>query len=672
MSRIFLSHSSANNAEAVALRDWLNREGWDDVFLDIDPDRGIAAGERWERALNEAANRCEAVLFIVSRAWLASDWCIKEFNLAHRLNKRLFGILIEDMPVADLPVYLTSTWQLVRLSGGRDHVMLRVTMPFTGEETHVTFSAEGLARLKTGLQRAGLDARFFAWPPENDPNRPPYRGLRPLETEDAGIFFGRDAPIVEALDRLRGLRAAAPSRLLVILGASGAGKSSFLRAGILPRLQRDDGNFLVLPVLRPERAAINGETGLVRSLETAIQAQSLIKTRAEIRTAVSGGAPALLPLLVNLVDKARPPRLSGGPEGKPPTVVLPIDQGEELFLAEVATEAEPLLVLMRDLLTAAAPSVIVIFTVRSDSYERLQTVEALDGIGPQVLSLSPLPRGAYQAVIEGPTERLKDGPRALKIEPALTQALLADIEEGGGWDALPLLAFTLERLYLEYGGRGRLTLADYEALGRIKGSIEAAVERALTAADADPRIPRDRTARLALLRRGFIPWLAGIDPESGSPRRRVARMSEIPPEGRPLIDQLVAQHLLATDVAEDTGEVTIEPAHEALLRQWGLLQGWLDEDFGALTTLSGVQRAARDWAANNKDAAWLTHAGARLEDAERLKTRDDLARLIASTEQDYLAQCRQREDADRRADQFGSRVSDKTFDAHDGLLLPFS
>jgi hypothetical protein len=53
-----LSHSSANNADAVALRDWLKSEGWDDVFLDIDPQRGISAGERWERALNEAASRC--------------------------------------------------------------------------------------------------------------------------------------------------------------------------------------------------------------------------------------------------------------------------------------------------------------------------------------------------------------------------------------------------------------------------------------------------------------------------------------------------------------------------------------------------------------------------------------------------------------------------------------
>ncbi len=87
--RIFLSHSSANNAEAVAIRKWLADEGWDDVYLDLDPEGGVAAGERWERALHEAANRCEAVIFLVSRAWLASAWCLKELHLAHRLNKRL-------------------------------------------------------------------------------------------------------------------------------------------------------------------------------------------------------------------------------------------------------------------------------------------------------------------------------------------------------------------------------------------------------------------------------------------------------------------------------------------------------------------------------------------------------------------------------------------------------
>jgi hypothetical protein len=80
VSRIFLSHSSQNNAEAIALRDWLVAEGWNDLFLDLDPERGIAAGERWERALNEAARRCEAVLFIISKAWLASRWCLNELR----------------------------------------------------------------------------------------------------------------------------------------------------------------------------------------------------------------------------------------------------------------------------------------------------------------------------------------------------------------------------------------------------------------------------------------------------------------------------------------------------------------------------------------------------------------------------------------------------------------
>lgn len=161
MSRIFLSHSSANNAEAIVLHNWLTFEGWNDVFLDLDPQRGILAGERWERALNEAANRCEAVLFLVSHAWLNSRWCMKELNLAHRLNKRLFGVLIEDISVAELPADITSIWQIVRLAAGRDHQQFRATLPITGEEVHVTFSAEGLARLKQGLLASRIGCAVF-------------------------------------------------------------------------------------------------------------------------------------------------------------------------------------------------------------------------------------------------------------------------------------------------------------------------------------------------------------------------------------------------------------------------------------------------------------------------------------------------------------------------------
>ncbi len=509
------------------------------------------------------------------------------------------------------------------------------------------FSQGGLARLREGLMRAGLDARHFVWPPEDDPQRPPYRGLAPMEAEDAGIFYGREAPTIAVLDRLRGLAQAAAPRLLAIIGASGAGKSSFLRAGLAPRLRRDDRNFLMLPILRPERAALSGEDGLVRVLEAAAKSLGLAKSRADIRSAVQAGAGAVSSLLGALAGTATPPDTDDAVSGRAPRLVLAIDQGEELFLAEGQEEANAFLALMRDLAAAPESDLIVLFTIRSDSFERLQTAPALEGLNPQTFSLPPMPRGAYQTVIEGPAKRLADSDRALTIEPALTAALLADIEAGGGKDALPLLAFTLERLYVEYGGGGALTLAQYRDLGGISGSIEAAVEGALKASDGDPAVPRDRAARLALLRRALIPWLAGIDPESGSPRRRVARLAEMPEEARPLVGYLIAARLLSTDVAPETGERTVEPAHEALLRQWGLLQGWLEEDFAALATLEGIQRAARDWAANAKDEAWLAHTAGRLEDAEAVARRGDFLGLLETTDRDYLAAARTADDARR-------------------------
>ena len=627
--------------------DWLKAEGWNDIFLDLDPERGIKAGEQWEEALRNAAGRCEAVLFLVSKAWLSSEWCRDEFKLARHLRKRLFGVLIEDIATSDLPPLMTREWQIVNIAPTAGTKTFSVVLPRTSQAVEVAFNTDGLRRLRIGLFSAGLDARFFAWPPQDDPNRPPYRGLRPLEAEDAGIFFGRAASIVTALDELRGLRATTPPRLLVILGASGAGKSSFLRAGLFPRLVRDDCNFLPLPVIRPERAAISGETGLLSSLESAFSAAKIPIARADLRAVVQAGAAKLKLLLQALVEKATPSAPDAETAGKPPTLILSIDQAEELFLAE-AHQAQPFLVLLRDLLNDDAAAVIAVFTIRSDNYERLQLAPELEGIHQDTFSLPPMPKGSYAEVIKGPARRLDGTENALDIEDALVNALLTDIDAGGAKDALPLLAFTLERLYGDYHSGGTLKLSHYDALGRVKGSIEAAVERALTAADADPAVPRDRVARLALLRRGLVPWLAGIDPDTGAPRRRVARLSEIPTEARPLIQHLIEQRLLATDVSKDTGEKTVEPAHEALLRQWGLLQGWLTEDAGLLAVLEGVKRASRDWAANNWSRSWLSHQTDRLAAAERLFARPDLAANLEPTDRQYINACRKAESDTKR------------------------
>ena len=651
MSRIFLSHSSSDNFEAKALHDWLASEGWRDVFLDLDPVRGIEAGQRWERRLHEAASRCEAVVFLVSSNWLASDWCLKEYTVARRLNKKLFAVLVDPAKkIKDLPAALTDTWQVIDLAGGQDMQLFRAVLPGSHEEKHVGFSGDGLTRLKRGLQKAGLDPRFFAWPPVNEPGRVPYRGLKPLEAADAGIFFGRDAPIVEATDRLRGVGTGAPPRLMVILGASGAGKSSFLRAGLLPRLARDDSHFVTLPPIRPERAALYGENGLLRALELACPA----RTRAELRSALQAGATGLRPILADLVQQTFRQTLAEEGSTRAPTIVIAIDQAEELFRADAGIEGQELLDLVRDLTASDITiAVIVIFAVRSDSYDELEHAKALGGLRQEPFALLPMPRGAYKEVIEGPAHRVNEAGGKLTIEPQLTERLLAVIEAGGGSDALPLLAFTLEQLYLEYHRAGVLRLVDYEAIGGLGGAIDRAVARAFIRADVDPRIPRERTAREQLLRRGLIPWLCGIDPDTKSPRRNIARLADIPAEAAPLIGLLVEERLLSTDTqrsrdpvtGEDVRTATIEPTHEALLRQWGLLKSWLAEDFGLLATLEGLKRAAREWDANARYGAWLAHQGQRLSEAQGLDERPDIAVRLDATDRLYIAACRQRQTA---------------------------
>ena len=659
MPGIFLSHSSANNPEAIAIRDWMKAQGWEDVFLDLDPERGLTAGAQWQTALKAAVAHCELVVVLVSPDWAASSWCKTEFLLAKLGNnpKAILPAIVAPTPASALPTEMTGEYQLVDLTTGKGSVGFSVALPGGDKTAKVTFTEEGLRRFKAGIMRFRVDASNFEWPPASDPDRSPYRGLKPLESDDAGIYFGRDAPAIEALGRLREMREAAPPRPLAILGASGAGKSSFLRAGLLPHLKRDDRHFLPLPVIRPFHAVISGETGFLAALEGVCRAGGLAKARAELRVAVDAGAAGVRPILQALVDRAAPLDQQGkDAPPKPPMLVLSIDQGEELFLAEGQKEAEPFLATLRDLLGGDAPAVTALFTIRSDNYERLQVAKALQGIEQQTLGLAPMPKGAYAEVIKGPPRRLEGTSRALKIEESLVAQLLTDIEDGVSKDALPLLAFILERLYVEYGAGGNLQLSQYRKLGGIHGSIEAAVERALAATDADPTIPRDRTARLALLRRGLIPWIAGIDPSSGAPRRRVARMSEIPPEAAPLIQRLVEERLLATDMGAtkdattgvESRVVTLEPAHEALLRQWDDLQTWLMEDRELLIFMDSVKQSAHEWQKNQKGGAWLTHKGERLKAAEQLSGRKDLAAGLEPADLEYLTACQEAEAAARR------------------------
>ena len=646
MPRLFISHSSKNDDWAIALKDWLVREGWsgeDDVFLDLDPDRGISAGQRWAHALEDAATRCEAVLFLVSSDWLVSKWCADEYQLASKLNKKLFALLIDDVAFDQLPGGLAAQWQVVRLKGEPAERFVAVH-PLTRHQSPVHIAEAGLKSLKRGLDKAGIGAETFELQRDSDGPfgwRAPYRGLEAMEPEDAAVFFGRSADILRGIDELRGLAGRKAPRLFVILGASGAGKSSFLRAGLWPRLLRDDAQWLPLRPVRAGRGgAIEGREGLLAALEEVHRRFAQRVSRADLRDGLATPQSFIALLRKLRLTAAQRALISAPPY---PLPVLCLDQGEELFMADAGPESENFLHLARAAIDANEALLLV--TIRSDTYGLMQSAKTLAGLDQTPLSLGPVPHGEIGRLIREPAEilRRKVGPSAPGFDAAVTARLQAEVE--GESDALPLLAFVLQRLMREHESAGTIGLAELERTGGVAAAIELEAEAALADAGFGP----ERDVRREALRRLFIPRLARIDREQKIAQRRIARHGDLPADYLSLAKALTARRLLVVKLGGETSDAaTLEVAHEALLRRWPTLADLLAEDRDALLQLDGVLSAAADWerAEPARKADFLAHRGSRLADAQALTSHGpDWGNAMAPA-QGYLAACQARETAE--------------------------
>jgi WD40 repeat protein len=647
MSRIFLSHSSRDAAQAVALKQWLVGQDpglAEEVFLDLDRDTGIAPGERWKEALRRANERCEAVICLLSAHWEASPECRAEYRTAETLGKRILCARLE--PLAGEGI--TGEWQRCDLFG--DGPATEVTVG--DADGSVRFQTEGLLQLRRGLRRAGIGTEHFAWPPPNDPDRAPYRGWEPLQEVDAAVFFGRDTQILGALDELRRMRSTGVGSLFMVLGPSGAGKSSFLRAGLVPRLRRDDRRFLVADIVRPERNVLTGDRGFAAAVQALLAGWSPgAPTLGQVKAACTAGDAAQLRGWLELSRRAARERLVEAGDAPAPTVVLPLDQAEELFGADAGPEAPQFLALIAQLLQneGATPGLVMAGTIRADLYEAFQSAPELAGLKSIVFDgLKPMAPARFAEVIQGPAARATAARRTLTVEPALVDRLLED--SGQGADTLPLLALTLARLYREYGSVGNLTLAEYEAMGGMPHVVQHEIDALLS------RDPAARQGQLEVLHAAFVPWLATVNPDTDQPVRRIARLADLPDASRALVEAMVARRLLVRD--RRGGEAMVEVGLESLLRQWDELAGWLDAEREDLKEADGLERAATAWKHSGQDQAWLLE-GARLAGAEALAAkpgfRDRLypARgfLTASRnrENERAAAEKQRKDADLRA-----------------------
>lgn len=603
MSRVFLSHAGDEWRAAVALKQWLAHKDStlaDDIFLDVDPVTGIKVGMPWKEALRQANTRCEAVICLVSEKWEASHECKTEYRVAETLNKQILCARLEPSTGDDL----ISEWQRCDLFGGESTVEIDI-----GHGEPVKFAEAGLTLLLEAVRHSGIGPRSFPWPPADDPEREPYRGWEPFEHADAAVFFGRDAQIVRALDAVRGMRLSAlTAALFVVLGPSGTGKSSFLRAGLLPRLAREDRRFVVLQTVRPERNALTGERGLAAAIHATRRSINLTKPPlGEIKAACEAEDVARLAELLREIREKAAARLLYDSEDAddkpaPPTLVLPLDQAEELFGADAGDQAGMFLKLIQEILAdlnAAQLGMIVAASIRTDRYEVMQTHPQLAGVDTVIFDeLKPMPANQFIEVITGPANRATQAGRSLRVAPDLVERLLRDAGEGA--DTLPMLSLTLSRLYLDYGSSGELTSEQYKTMGGMARVVQTEVDGILST-DVDRR-----QEELDALRSAFIPWLATINPANNQAMRRVARWEDLPEASRPLIDALVTRRLMVRDTRE--GQVVVEVALESLLRQWDELAGWLREQGHNLKAADDLENAAEAWAANDHSPDWLLTA----------------------------------------------------------------
>ncbi|MFM7394989.1 MAG: TIR domain-containing protein, partial [Cyanobium sp.] len=560
MTAIFISHSSKDNATAQQLSAWLQERHFESLFLDFDPQVGIPAGRDWEQELYQQLRVCRAVIVLCSQHSVASYWCFAEVAMARSLGKKLFPIRIDSCT----PPQLLANQQMIefphrpaathhRLWRGLSQRFQRAPeRPEAGPEA----GAEAYERLLRGLITAGLDPRdLFQW----DSRRAPFPGLMAFQEQDAAIFFGRDEPIREGLDAIRKLRRFGGKALLMLLGASGCGKSSLLRAGLLPNLRRDPDAWLVLDPFRPgtdpfAELAIVLAAALARHGET--REHQTIADRLRVAAAeepMAGGA--LHELLADLLIRAGQREAS---------VVLSIDQFEEL-LGEAASpeggshpQAGGFLGLLRTALEAADRRLVVVGTLRSDFLGAFQCHPALRDLPFDQWLLGPMGVDGYTQTIEGPA--LVAG---LKLESGLTQRMVKDTETE---DALPLLAFALRELW-EFEGRakGELSIDAYASkLQGLTGSVQRAADGVI---NAHPLSEAQQDA----LRQAFLA-MSRIN-EQGNYARRATDWNDVPPESHAILERFVEARLLVSKE-----EDSVEVAHEALLRNWPLLKGWLDEN----------------------------------------------------------------------------------------------
>ena len=447
------------------------------------------------------------------------------------------------------------------------HPLVQVARPAPGREEEMFLldggSAAGalLVSLPVGYERR--DEQIWSWLSERvpglggdvasvaDSDRPPYRGLSSFTQADADRFFGRERRIESFVNRLR------VEPLLAVVGPSGAGKTSFVQAGVVPHLP--PGWWAVMA--RPGRAPI-------ASLEVALRAAGL-EFPADLTAALKADPDALGAAL----------RAAGAARG---TVVVAVEQFEELFTLCDDPEQQRLFL---EGLTGAARNgedpVRVVLTLRDDFLVRAQSAPALRDRLSQAVEILATPDAAeLRRILIEPARRA-----GYEFDdPALPAEMVEAVQDKPG--ALALLSFTAASLW-EVRDREahRLTRSGYQGLGGVGGALAQHAEATLATLVREQR---------RLVREAFRHLITAEGTRAVLSRGDLVQLLDSDEHAEAVLERLVAARLLVTQEGE-SGEDRIEIAHEALVSAWPRLGEWVRQDAEGARSRDQLRTAARQW-----------------------------------------------------------------------------
>ncbi|MBA3361929.1 MAG: TIR domain-containing protein [Acidimicrobiia bacterium] len=558
---LFLSYDTDDQAEARELRLMLQEDGYQ-VWMAPEDIRGTRP---WTQQIVDAISAASMLVVLVSAESNSSEHVGREVKIALDKTKPILPVRVEEVAVSGTLEYLLTLVQWVDvfpppLNLHRSILKQRIG-DLLSDRAETIIASDPAARPK----------------PLSSSTVSPYQGLAAFQPEDAARFYGRDELVATLLGRLEN------ERVLVVGGPSGSGKSSVVRAGLVPAI----GAGAISGSARWPLALFTPRSNPVAELSYQLTKLSRDMTQLS-------GEPLRDTFVTRDTGEARylaekVTAASGG-------LLLVIDQFEELFTLNGRNEQEAFVELLAELADPVDSRVRVVIVVRADFYGTCATFPWLASrITSNQVLVGPMTRSELRLAIEQPA--IDAGWR---LEEGLVDAVLDD--GGGEPGALPLVSYAMAETWRRRNG-SLLTIDGYRAAGGVAGAISQTAEALYQESFDDAERGSCRRLMLRLVTPG----------EGASDTRRQVAMDDLAYDGTPDVIKRVAERMVDVRLLTIDRD-TIEIAHEAILGSWPRLRHWIETSRDDLRMRQHIGYAAAEWVAQGRDPD-LLYRGTPLQSA---------------------------------------------------------